>query len=89
MIKIISVYETAPFEELDTPKLHVDLEIDGYKWVMGGLPIEWTLSDLKKHLEANYADILRQAKLKPPKPKAYPYPRAELITEFTPVVKEK
>lgn len=81
MIKILNAFETSPHDEYP-PKLHVDLEINGYPWVVSGLPVEWKLNDLKKFLKENYQDILRQAKLKPPKPKKYPCPRPEFVTEF-------
>jgi len=77
MIKILSVYETPPFDENDVAKLHVDLEIDGYRVSKGGLPVEWTVSELNAYLEANEADMLRQAKLDPPK-EIFPKSRYDL-----------
>lgn len=83
MIKILRAFETAPFDETASPSLHVDLEIDGYEWGFGGLPVEFTLDDLKAYLKTHHKDMLRQAKLKPIE-KKYPYDRPDLITEFTP-----
>ena len=78
MIKIINVYETPPPEDSEISKLHVDLEIDGYPWTIGGLPADWTKQELLDYLQDNEADMLRQAKLKPPKEKPYPRYRYEL-----------
>lgn len=79
MIKVISVYETGPFDDIDpTPKLHVDLEIDGYPWSIGGLPTTWSANELNGYLQANEADMLRQAKLASPKSETYPKFRYDL-----------
>jgi len=78
MIKILSVYETPPFDEIDPePKLHVDIEIDGYSTSVGGLPATWTSTELNDYLQANEADLLRKARAKPPK-ETYPKIRYDL-----------
>jgi len=80
MIKILNAYETAPHDEQPS-KLHVDIEVDGYPWVVGGLPITMTTSELNDYLSANEADMLRQAILKLPK-ETYPKPRYDLGHEL-------
>ena len=44
------------------------IEIDGYKWHLSGLPVEWTRQDVLDYVEADRASILRQAKQVTQKP---------------------
>jgi hypothetical protein len=70
--------------------LHVDVEIDGHPWTLGGVPAHWGRADILAHVEEHKADILRQIAVLQPDSGAASDPRERPdLVDPTPVVPDK
>jgi len=61
-IQILQVYESEALYSAEGA-LSVTIDIEGYRWTIGGLPLDYSKQDIINYVLADYTDILRQAQL--------------------------
>lgn len=64
MIKIVRAFNTPASDDIcGESKLFVEIEIEGYKKCLGGLPIEWGGKEITNYIKREYPRILREVQL--------------------------
>ena len=91
MVKITRAHNTRAYpEEGIKSTLFVEIEIEGFKKCIGGLPVEWVKRDVLAYVDSEYDRMLREAQADAVAETATkPTPREELVDKVEKVEEEK
>lgn len=81
MVKIVRAHNTPAVPELNIESgLFVEIEIEGFKKGLGGLPVEWGKKEIANYIKREYPRIMREVALEAEEErKTHPELRQDLI----------